>query len=385
MFVRRWWKRKSFRFWTVTLIILGIIIGVHVLIFFAYQAWTGVKQPVRNPASSGPQEWLFGWLPWPLLITLVALVVATTLLYTAISKATQKTSLEQQREDIFQQYLDRLSELLLAERLRSSAPDAEVRKVARAQTLTVLGQLDAKRQSAVLSFLREAKLVTANAGESIVAFSQAHMAGMNLSSVDLHAVDLSNVNLSGANLSRANLREANLSGANLSGADLSEAHLLEAHLKGANLSRNPCEEDSRAANLSGAVLYRADLSGANLSGANLSGAYLGGANLLGADLRRATLRDANMFRANLSEANLSEANLLRADLRRATLRDADLSGADLSGAYLDETNFSAARLTNVRGLPPEFVATLSLHAAQQIGDGDAALPSKEISGSSTDQ
>lgn len=398
MFVRRWRKQKSFRFWAMTLAIFVIIVLIHLLIFFGYQAWTGLNQHV-NLASSRQQKLVWGWLPLPMLIVLIALAVATTALYLAASRLTGKVSLEKQREDILQRYLDRMSELMIAQHLRSSAPDAEVRRVARVQTLTALSQLDAKRQSAVLSFLREARLVTATAGKSIVALNQAYMAGINLSFVDLHAIDLSEANLRGANLCGADLREANLCEANLCGADLREAQLLDAHLHGANLSKTSWEKDATVANLSGAILYRADLGEAHLEDADLSGVYLGGANLCGADLRKANLSNANLFRADLRKANLREANLCGADLRKANLSDtnlsnadlsradfcdADLSRADLRGARLSETNFSAARLTDARGLPPEFIIRLSLHTTQQLSDSNPAFPSNEVSGPATD-
>jgi uncharacterized protein YjbI with pentapeptide repeats len=80
-----------------------------------------------------------------------------------------------------------MTELLLNKHLRSSQPDAEVRNMARARTLTVLPQLDARRQGNLIDFLSESKL-------------------------------LGIISLSEADLSGANLRHANLSGANLKGA-----------------------------------------------------------------------------------------------------------------------------------------------------------------------
>ncbi|GHO60528.1 hypothetical protein KSB_90030 [Ktedonobacter robiniae] len=65
-----------------------------------------------------------------------------------------------QREALLQAHLDRMTELLLRESLRTAQPDSEVCNVARVRTLTILGQLDTSRINHVLSFLREAKLVT---------------------------------------------------------------------------------------------------------------------------------------------------------------------------------------------------------------------------------
>ncbi len=52
-----------------------------------------------------------------------------------------------------------MSELLLHENLRGSAEDAEVRKIARVHTLTVLPRLDKVRKRSVLLFLHESELI----------------------------------------------------------------------------------------------------------------------------------------------------------------------------------------------------------------------------------
>src|SRR2546421_8991442 len=70
----------------------------------------------------------------------------------------QQIALDKQREDLLQAYLDRMSELLLEKGLRTSQADAEVRKVARTRTISVLRQLDARRVGDVFTFLREAGL-----------------------------------------------------------------------------------------------------------------------------------------------------------------------------------------------------------------------------------
>jgi len=70
----------------------------------------------------------------------------------------QEIALDKQREDLLQTYLDRMSELLLKEGLRTSQADAEVRKVARARTISILRQLDVKRIEYVFAFLQETGL-----------------------------------------------------------------------------------------------------------------------------------------------------------------------------------------------------------------------------------
>src|SRR6266849_8569717 len=128
----------------------------------------------------------------------------------------QRIALDKQREGLLQIYLDRMSELLLKEKLRSSAVDAEVRNVARVRTITILFQLDARRIGYVFAFLREAGLMSNKPNSSIVSLSQANLSKINLSQATLFKANLSGANLNGANLSKAYLSEANLSEAYLS-------------------------------------------------------------------------------------------------------------------------------------------------------------------------
>ncbi len=129
-------------------------------------------------------------------------------------------ALDKQREGLLQTYLDRMSELLLKEKLRSSAVDAEVRNVARVRTATILFQLDARRIGYVFAFLRESRLMSTKPNDSIVSLSQTNLSKINLSQATLYKADLRGAILSRADLYKADLSEANLSEANLSRADL---------------------------------------------------------------------------------------------------------------------------------------------------------------------
>lgn len=177
---------------------------------------------------------LWDWLQ--LLIIPVVLAIVALLFNRANSRTEQQIALDKQREELLQTYLDRMSDLLLKERLRSSARDAEVRNVARVRTITILFQLDARRIEFVFTFLRESGLMSATSTESVVSLSEANLRRVNLSRANLYRADLRNVILFRANLRDANLIEANLSQAILRKANLSEAQLREADLTGADLS-----------------------------------------------------------------------------------------------------------------------------------------------------
>src|SRR5205807_2538226 len=66
---------------------------------------------------------------------------------------------DNQRAAALQDYIDKMSELLLHEKLRESLPESEARTVARVRTLTVLPRLDGERKGRVLQFLHESDLI----------------------------------------------------------------------------------------------------------------------------------------------------------------------------------------------------------------------------------
>ncbi len=113
-----------------------------------------------------------------------------------------------------------MSSLLLEKDLRASEEESEVRTLARARTLTVLGRLDPSRKADVMQFLVEAELVQSVEGGkgSIITLTGAALSNADLSFADLSGAHLSGAHLRGAKLSRADLLGADLSAANLTGA-----------------------------------------------------------------------------------------------------------------------------------------------------------------------
>ncbi len=192
---------------------------------------------------------------------------------------------DNQREEALKEYIDKMSELLLHEKLRGSKPEDEVRTIARVLTLTVVRRCDAERKGSVLLFLQESGLIDKN--KRIINLTRADLSGANLFHADLGEADLSGANLSGANLSGAYLFGANLFFANLSGADLSKTYL------------------------SGAILSKANLSGADLSRADLEIAYLIDVCLSGANLSKANLSRANLSGAKVTSEQLDQVKSLK--------------------------------------------------------------------------
>ena len=265
------------------------------------------KEPGKRPLS---WKRLWGWTQfgekklWDWLQLLSALAIPVVLTVAGFwftsqqqkhqqdiedQRAAAERNIEEQRaqDAALQAYLDQMSVLLLEKNLRDSKEDSEVRRLARARTLTVLGTLSPDRKGSVVRFLYESALI--HKGNPIVDLGTADLSNADLSLFDLSDVDLSDANLSDANLKTAILSDADLSTAVLRDTDLSNADLSDADLRFADLSHADlcCSTDLSRADLSSATLGSADLSGATLHDANLSYAGLTNADLSNADLRGA--------------------------------------------------------------------------------------------------
>jgi len=232
----------------------ALLVAVLVLIF--------VEVRLYGTGFTGKPLW--DWMQ--LLIIPLVIAIGGYLFNMAVSRTEQQNTTENQREAALQAYIDKISELLLRERLGESPAPDKVVSIARARTATVLRTLDPVRRGSLIRFLSQAGI--------LVKCTEKAMAGL-----DLHGADLSQLNLSSANLSAADL-----SGAFLIQSDLSEALLIRAKL------------------ISEAWLFEANLSGADLTGADLSRAFLYGANLTGADLSWAKLRDAKITQEQWEKA-----------------------------------------------------------------------------------
>src|SRR5260370_31010643 len=251
--LRSWWQkiRKPLAIVGIIVVcVLGITLIVGVIGGYLFNwGWTGLNghnnistaieitsspPKITKNLSYQPGKTLCDWLQ--LLIIPLVLAIAALLFNLATTRTEQKIAaqryeqdqyiaLDKQREDLLQIYLDRMSELLLKEKLRSSAVDAEVRNVARVRTSTILFQLDARRIGYVFAFLRESGLISTKPNDSIVNLDQADLKRINFSQADLSGADLSRARLTEADLTPPRLRNANLNGANLSEADLRGANL----------------------------------------------------------------------------------------------------------------------------------------------------------------
>jgi len=176
---RSWWKDKvkSLEIVGVVAILIIAIVLVYIVARFYGTGLDGYIQisvahtntgVITRTEISQPGKTLWDWLQ--LLIIPVVLAIAGYLFNLTVSRNEQKStqlrdktereiSSDNQREAALQQYIDKMSELLLDKKLRESQLEDEVRKIARVRTLTVLPRLDANRKRSILQFLYESDLI----------------------------------------------------------------------------------------------------------------------------------------------------------------------------------------------------------------------------------
>lgn len=143
--------------------LLRIFVGLAAYVFV-------VTVVLINGWGFGDKE-LFDWLD--ILIFPAVLAVRIYLLNIRQSRREREADerrrhreldVENQRaqDTALQAYLDKMEQLLLDQErpLRSSQPENEVRTLARARTLTILGRLDPDRKRSVLQFVYELGLIS---------------------------------------------------------------------------------------------------------------------------------------------------------------------------------------------------------------------------------
>jgi hypothetical protein len=113
------------------------------------------------------------------------------------AEAERELAEQRAQDEALQAYLDQMSSLLLNGELRASEEGSEVRTLARARTLTVLGRLNPSRKTDVMQFLLEAELVQRVEGGRgpIITLIGANLSGADLSEADLVGALLINANL----------------------------------------------------------------------------------------------------------------------------------------------------------------------------------------------
>ncbi len=306
-------------------------------------------------------------------------------------EADKRLAADKRHQEILDTYLDRMSELMLKERLRTSDQDSQVRDIARARTLLALQAIDNNRKVLLLKFLYEAGLI-GWVGEKptiddTIKEKELHPSIIPLDGVDLREIDLNGVKLNGINLTNTNLERANLFAADLQYANLSHANLDDANLGGAALFRTNLEYASlKRAYLKGAILISANAGNANFTEARAMQTLFMDADLNSAYFDGSLLSGANLSRANLSSASLIEANLLEYQVEYPPQKNlgksksyslwgpatvagykvgpAIIDDADLSQAILKDAKISTKQLSRAKSLDQAYMPDSSIYVDQ---------------------
>src|SRR2546430_13502276 len=162
MAANRWQQIKTHPV-VIVIIIVACMLGIALLVvlvlgYIFNWGWTGLGPYIPPTKDSNFQrgKTLWDWLNLLGVLAIPAVVGLGAAWYTTQQgKVSDRENTDNQHETALQTYIDKMSELLLHEKLRDSAEEDEVRNVARVRTLTVLLRLDANRKSNVLQFLYE--------------------------------------------------------------------------------------------------------------------------------------------------------------------------------------------------------------------------------------
>src|SRR5882757_7978336 len=157
------------------------------------------KQPLQNLRmwANLSEKGLWDWLQLLAVLAVpIAITIGTMWFSAQQGEANLRIANDQQQETALQTYLDRMSDLLLNNKLRESHSEDAVREVARSRTLTVLPLLNSTRKGELVHFLKEASLIEKQ--NAIVS-----LLGADLRGAALNDGDLSNADLIGTDLSNA--------------------------------------------------------------------------------------------------------------------------------------------------------------------------------------
>lgn len=165
-------------------------------------------------------------------------------------------------------YLDQLEKLVLEHKLLDKSPESGSAIIARGRTITALRELDWKRRTQLINFLKSSGLLegSSSQNEAIISFKEVNLSGMGLD-----FIDFSNADFSHSYLNSSNLKNSIMRGTNFTQAELKKSNLQNADMRDANIAE---------ADLEGTNFQGADLAGANLQGAvNLTEEQLTAAKL----------------------------------------------------------------------------------------------------------
>ncbi len=269
----------------------------------------GKKLEIEIPAKS-----LWDFLE---LAGIIIIPVSIVFLGYEFDKKQRQRDYEHEKSDIFQKYLEDISQLLVNNEIYNSQPRDTIQYLAEMKTKVIIRRLenDHNRQETIFLFLLDSNLMPYifNSDKYIykvcssfdddddddndydlVAIDRLKFETWNLEKVNIKE-SIGQFKIDNWNLENIKLKEIDLNGIYFKNANLKNANFKGASLKEANL-KNAC---LRNANFKNANLINSKFRDADLTGVSFEEAILEGANLKESNLKNACLRNANLRNANL--------------------------------------------------------------------------------------
>jgi uncharacterized protein YjbI with pentapeptide repeats len=268
----------------------------------------------------------------PITTLLIALFVTGEL-----EKQKCKDTEEQNRQEALKNYLTQMTSLLVDKELSKQSHDKPIVIAARALTLSLMSELDEKRNRQLIEFLSNAELIQ----NSVDNTSPNLLRGTNLSECMLENCNFSSADIRYCNFSRADLRGCDFSSTDLRGCDFSGAKLNKANFRFANLEYAKFTD----ANLSEAILdniicnSQTDFKNVILLNAQLS--YISELP----NLKGASIDQANLAYIKISDTDLTAKDLIAKDL---SATDSSFVQVTFENVVLSKSNFSFTRMEKVQ-------------------------------------
>jgi uncharacterized protein YjbI with pentapeptide repeats len=363
-------KKNTKAAWKITirwLIVAMFLICIGIFIRLGYRYYfTGFDEyTIRKNSTTEmvPQKFLWDWMD--LLIIPVILIVGGFLLnhseevvrreiadkqrdtdFTIAEDRIdeeRKRTLDRQREESLEDYIDKMTELLLQHKLKNGN-NKTVANVARAKTLATVRVLDGFRKGLVLKFLFDAGLI--NGEKPIINLQYADFSGTQYTNAYLGNANLTNVDFNNAKLIRVDLNNAILTGVVLKDADLSNGKIRSSKLESTIFEDTNIEGIS----VSDSFFINVTMKNTNLLSRN---GYLSNSVWSNCTFESCVFKDFPLHNARMEKVIFKHHTINNAKFIKSSFIDIDFNGAsftdvEFSLSKFQPTNFSETDLYNVK-------------------------------------
>jgi len=308
-------------------------------------------------------------------------------------KAEQEQAKESFRESSLQNYIDKMTQLLLEYKLNTFS-NINVSNIARAKTLAVVPVLDGKRKGLVLKFLFDAGLISGvhpivnleYADFSGTEYSRAYLGDANLKNVELPAAKLPGVEFNGAILTGTVFNNATLTGARFKKTKFIETKLDNADMAGINVIGSTLlrtrfkNSDSFGKEVNthldlydstweSCIFEECEFSGSQLLSTTMTDLVFKSTKFDRVKMQKSRIKNVDFSGAKFSQTDFYDSvfhspNFANTDLYEVNFEHAQLPGANFANSIMNKVNFKKA----------------VVHFIKRIGDEEKE-PDADFSGS----